>query len=335
MVVDDHDAQRGAHHRARRVPPRSVTSVPSPGVESIAAVPPTAAMRPATGVAQAAALGGHRAGVEARAVVAYEHLGAVGLDLGEDERRGARGVAGGVAQRLASRGGDRLADRVEGPVADDRHLDGDAVLVLALDLGDGVAQRGGERLTGELGLAGHPGAQRMLLTAGETGHGGGIVRVALDEGQRLQDGVVQVGGEALALVLAGRLRLPVVGAGEGGDEQRRADHDQDPDGEHGHEQQRPQVDRVRPRPAGVGPPPRRCPRRPPRSRAGSRRRRGHGKPATGCSPEAVMRCQGAGPVLPSPSRARRASAISTRPPTPASAASAASRTCPAANDPTG
>jgi hypothetical protein len=80
--------------------------------------------------------------------------------------------------------------------------------VLVLDLGHRVAQRGAERLAAQLGLAGHPGPQVLLLAAGQAGDGDGIGGLALHEGERLQHGVVQVGGHPLALVLPATSACP-------------------------------------------------------------------------------------------------------------------------------
>ena len=128
-----------------------------------------------------------------------------------------------VAQRLARRGDERLAGGVDRAVADRRQLDGDRLLVL--DLGDDVAQRRAQRVAHELGLARHPGAQRVLLAARQARDRRRVVGLALDEGQRLQDRVVQVRGEALAHVVVRVLGLLAVSARQRRDQQRRADDD--------------------------------------------------------------------------------------------------------------
>jgi hypothetical protein len=104
-----------------------------------------------------------------------------------------------VAQRLARGGGKRLAAGIERPVADRRRLDVDRLLVL--DLGNDVAQSRDERVADKLRLARHPGAQRLLPAAREACHRGRVVRLALDERERLQDRVVQLRGEALATIV--------------------------------------------------------------------------------------------------------------------------------------
>ena len=100
-----------------------------------------------------------------------------------------------------------LSAVVERPVAGDHELDRYAVQVL--DLVRRLRDRRGE---GGIG-AGRPGiqprAQLALLGAGELRDRGGVVGPALDEGQGLEHGVVQVGGDVGALGGAGPLGLLV------------------------------------------------------------------------------------------------------------------------------
>ena len=75
-------------------------------------------------VADPAPLARHALRIEARAVVAYEHLDPGGLELGEhDDRRAAR-MARRVAQRLARRRDERLAGGIDRAFADRGELDG-------------------------------------------------------------------------------------------------------------------------------------------------------------------------------------------------------------------
>ena len=76
----------------------------------------------------------------------------------------------------------------------------------------------------------------MLLTARQPRHRRGVVGLALDERERLQDRVVQVRGEALAHLLVGVLGLLAVDARQRRDQQRRADDDARPRRDE-HEQQ--------------------------------------------------------------------------------------------------
>ena len=110
-----------------------------------------------------------------------------------------------VVRRIAqcfARGRDkRLSALVERPVTDAGLLDREPVLVL--DGRDHIAKRRPDRLGVELRLAGHPRAERVFLAPGEPGDGDRVVGLALDERQHLQHGVVQVGGEPLAIALTG------------------------------------------------------------------------------------------------------------------------------------
>ena len=147
--------------------------------------------------------------VEAGAVIAHEHLQALlaGLDV-EGDRWGA--VARRVGQGLAGGGDDDLGVAVGSPVADAHGVDGHAVTVLDLtgQVGEGVGHGGARR--GAVGV--EPGAQLALLGAGQAGHRLGLVGALADEGEGLEDGVVQVGGDVGALGLAD---LSGAGVGQG------------------------------------------------------------------------------------------------------------------------
>ena len=104
-------------------------------------------------------------------------------------------MLGRVDQRLAGRPhrGPRAASSTGG-VADDDQLDGQRVVVL--DLGDHAGRQPGQRATlaADRGVV-QPGAQLALLAAGEPGDRRWLVGVPLDQRQRLQHRVVQVGGD--------------------------------------------------------------------------------------------------------------------------------------------
>ena len=212
VVVDDDDPQ-AAHETT---PIRSAISVPSPGRDSTTADPTDRGHPPHDRVAHAAPLGRDRRELEARALVAHEHLGAVGARLPEDEDRRARRVPRGVAQRLARGGGERLGGPVEPAIPQHRELHDRTRVVL--DLGDRGPQRGAQRLRAELDLARHPRPQLVLLAAREPRDRGRVVRLALDQRERLQHRVVQVRGDAPPLVLARVLHAHPVGARETGDQ---------------------------------------------------------------------------------------------------------------------
>ena len=196
VVVDDDDPQA-----AHVTPIRSATSVPSPGA------------RLDHGARRRRPPSGRRSSRARRAArSARRRARSPGPRRARTPRRrpapawaktkiGAPGACR-AALRSASRAAAASASvaRSSAPVAEDRQLDHGVVVVL--DLGDRLAQRGAERLGAELDLARHPRAQLVLLAARQPRDRGGIVRLALDERERLQHGVVQVGGDAAALVLA-------------------------------------------------------------------------------------------------------------------------------------
>ena len=86
----------------------SRTSVPCPGAVRTTARPPWRSMRPTTDCARPYRSVGHRRRVEAAAAVAHEDLDPLPADLGVDLHRLDPGVLGGVHQRLAGRGDQRL-----------------------------------------------------------------------------------------------------------------------------------------------------------------------------------------------------------------------------------
>jgi len=138
--------------------------------------------------------------VEPRPPVPYGDEDRAALDLGEDlDGTALATVLGGVDHRLACGLHLRRQLLVERAVTDDHDLQRDPVLVL--DLGGGTLDRLGEarRFLGLL-LAGalrvvQPVAELPLLGAGEPPDLAAVVRVALDQGERVQDGVVDMGGD--------------------------------------------------------------------------------------------------------------------------------------------
>src|SRR5205085_3317774 len=126
-----------------------------------------------------------------------------------------------VAQRLAGGGGERLGGAIQRALTEDRELDDGIVVVL--DLGHRLAQRRAERLGAEFDLTRHPGSQLVLLPARQARDGGWVVRLPLHQRERLQDGIVQVGGDAAALVLTRGGQARAVRAGHARDRQRDGD----------------------------------------------------------------------------------------------------------------
>ena len=126
-----------------------------------------------------------------------------------------------VAQRFPRRGGQRLGLAVEHPLAQNRQLH--RRIMIVLHFGDRLAQRGAQGLRAQLDLARHPGAQLVLLPARQPLHRGRVVRLALDEREGLQHGIVQVGGDAAALVLTRGGQTRAVRAGQPRDEEGHGD----------------------------------------------------------------------------------------------------------------
>ena len=109
-------------------------------------------------------------------------------------------MAHGVGQGLARGGDDHFSGAVRDAVAHDHQLDVHAVAVLGLP--DEVAHGVGHRRA-RLGTVGvEPGPQLALLGAGQAGDSGGLVGALANEGEGLQDRVVQVSGDVGALGLA-------------------------------------------------------------------------------------------------------------------------------------
>ena len=161
-------------------------------------------------VGQTPAVGRDGVGVEAPAAVA--HVGGEGVvfDLDVHVHAVDAGVARRVGGRLPHGGHEGAGGFVEGDVADEHDLDGHLLVVLHLGqlAGEGAAQAGGGGRVGARVV--EPVAQLPLLAAGEGGDlpvGPGPV---LDQGEGLQDAVVEVGGD-LGLLLAADARPPLLG----------------------------------------------------------------------------------------------------------------------------
>src|SRR3569833_546126 len=159
---------------------------------------PVALHSPNNGLAQAHPILRDRVEVAALAPVPYEDRDLVAGDLRVD-REGRRtplvprfpvGVLRGVDHGLAGGLEHRAEAVVQRAVADADDLDGQAVVVL--DLGGGLAHGGGEILLGVGLRLVQPGPQVGFLGAGQPLHLARGVRAALDQGERVQDGVVYV-----------------------------------------------------------------------------------------------------------------------------------------------
>ena len=215
VVVDEDEA----HRHGRGLGTRSSTSVPGSGHRGEQRLAAEALDAPDDRLADASTVAGDVGRVEAAAGVADERheLGVVGLHEHVDAL--GIGVSRRVDDGLADGRDERSRRVVERLVADDDGLDADVVVCLDLH-GEGVdrgVQRG--RLT-VVGRAVQPRPQLALLAAGDRRHPSRVGR-ALHQHQRLQHGVVQVGGQRRPLVLADARRTLVVEAPQQAAEHRR------------------------------------------------------------------------------------------------------------------
>ena len=156
------------------------------------------------GLADTEPILGNLSEFEARTVVAHEALHPLGADLDIDgHRRGA--MADRVEQRLPKRPHEGCPALVQGAVTGHHQLDGDAVEVL--DLVRNLRHRGGQAGLRADRAGIQPAAQLTLLGTGEADNLGGVGGLPLDQGQRLQDGVMQVRGDLCPLGLPDPLCL--------------------------------------------------------------------------------------------------------------------------------
>ena len=174
--------------------------MPSPGRGADLGGASVPAHAPDDGLSHAAAVGGDRSLLEAGPAVAHVDRRAAVLELAvEGDGPGVGGELGGVHHRLACGGDDGLGARVERRVTDDHRLHRDAVGVLDLDRG-ALQRRRDPGAVRRLAAAAEPGPQLALLAAGEVRDLARVVGALLHQGQRLQDGVVEVGAELGALL---------------------------------------------------------------------------------------------------------------------------------------
>ena len=114
-------------------------------------------------------------------------------------------MAHGVLAGLGEGRDEREFAGARAHVADDDHADGHAVA--ALDAHDCLGDGGVEGVGGLCVSRVEPGTQLALLGEGDGAHAGGILGGCANEGEGLEHGVVQVGGDVGTLGFAHALRL--------------------------------------------------------------------------------------------------------------------------------
>ena len=173
-------------------------SVPPPGAVSIGRAAAHAGQPRVDRVAQPAAIRRHGPGVEPGSPVVDEDAHRPGRHAHEDVDPVHPRVLGRVGDRLPRRVHEGVEHRVEGQVGGLDQADAHAVGVL--DLADDRAKRrpqGGGRA--RIFSAVEPGPQLAVLAAREALRPL-AVRLALDQGQRLEHRVVEPPGDPLALL---------------------------------------------------------------------------------------------------------------------------------------
>ncbi len=155
------------------------------------------------GLRQPLPVAGYRLGVESSPAIPHEQRHFSRLDLSEDRDDFGAGPLHGVDRRLTRRRQQGAEIIVELAVADGHRLDGHPVLSLHLLLDE--PHPCGESHALAIYRAGRPaveqpGAQFALLGPGQLDDLLGLAGPALDQGERLQDRVVHLGGHVRPLL---------------------------------------------------------------------------------------------------------------------------------------
>ena len=198
MVVDENDA---ALHDAL-LAMCSSTSVPSPGLDTIVARPPARSSLPSIDSTRPRRSAGTAARSNPAPRSRTKTETSSSRDLGVDVDLLDACELGRVRHRLAGCEDDGAERPVDGTVARARDLDANAVKLL--DVAGGRRERRHERgvRVADRLVAVEPAAELALLPARQRGDAARLVRVALDQRQRLQHRVVHARGDVGALVAA-------------------------------------------------------------------------------------------------------------------------------------
>src|SRR5690625_2305409 len=174
------------------------------------------------GTAHTHAVLGYLLQFETDTAVAYEHQDFLLLDLAEDGDGVGTGVLGSVDHGLTSGPEHGAETVVDVAVTHTHNLDGDTVFLL--DLGGHPFQAGPDRGLGVGGALVEPAAQCALLDPGQALDLAGIIGATLDQGEGVQDGVVDVGGEFGTFGVADAFTAFVVAFAHQADDPRSEEH---------------------------------------------------------------------------------------------------------------
>ena len=198
VIVDEYDATLHAVLRGSL----SSTSVPLPGSLVIVACPPARASRPSIDSAMPCRSGGTAARSKPAPRSWTKTATSSSVDLRVDVDLFGAGELRRVRHRLAGGEHERILGRA---VTRIRELDADAVHLLHV-CGCGGERTDERRLVAERPVAVEPAAQLALLSPRKRGDAPRLLRVPLDQRERLQDGVVHARRDLRAFLAANPCR---------------------------------------------------------------------------------------------------------------------------------